>query len=112
MFLTLGSNFAKLSSSNDYSLLSGNNIFYTDTTLICVTSDTSVVPVWTHRETQLGNDSTLTDINWNNSTGISRINILTTQQGYFTCTISDDSYDVAIFNPNTTTSELILMFEF
>ena len=50
-----------------------------------------------------------TGVIWDTSTGISRLDILPTQQGYFTCTISDDSYDVAIFNPNTTTSELVLM---
>ena len=107
MTLLLGSNFAELTSPNEYTLLSGNNIFYTDTTLVCVTNDTSIEPIWSYRETQLGNDSTVNGL-WDNSTGISTLGIITSQQGYYTCTITGvSSYHVAIFNPNFTTSELI-----
>ena len=103
IYSLLGSNFAELTSSNEYTLLSGNNIFYTDTTLVCVTSDTSVEPVWTYRETQQGSDSTPTNVIWDTSTGISRLDIVTTQQGYYTCTIAGgDSYNVGIFNPDKT----------
>ena len=85
-------------------MLSGNNVFYTDTTLVCVTSDTSVVPVWTYRETQQARLMRPTDVIWDTSTGISRLDIVTTQQGYYTCTTSG-SYSIAIFNPDITTSE-------
>ena len=108
----LGSNFAELTSSNEYTLLSGNNIFSTDTTLVCVTTDTSIQPVWTYRETQHVVDTTLTGVNWDDSTGISRLDIVTTQQGYYTCTTTGvQSYNVAIFNPDVTTSELMNLFE-
>ena len=62
------------------------------------------MPVWTYRETQQGSDSTPTGVIWDTSTGISRLDIVTTQQGYYTCTTSD-SYSIAIFNPDITTSE-------
>ena len=89
-------------------MLSGNNIFYTDTTLICVTSDTSVVPVWSFRETQQARLMRPTGVIWDASTGISRFDIVTTQQGYYTCIVSSDSYSSAIFNPNISTSELLI----
>ena len=105
IYSLLGSNFAELTSSNEYTLLSGNNIFYTDTTLVCVTSDTSVVPVWSYRETQTGSENPPTGVNWDVTTGISTLDIVTTQQGYYTCAISSDSYSIAIFNPDFTTSK-------
>ena len=107
IFPLLGNNFAELTSSNEYTLLSGNNIFYTDTTLVCVTSDTSVVPVWSYRETQQGNDSTPTGV-WDATTGISTLDISTSQQGYYTCTMMGSPvYNVATFNLLYTQSELI-----
>ena len=43
---------------------------------------------------------------------MSRLDIVTTQQGYYTCTITGvQSYNVAIFNPDVTTSELMNLFE-
>ena len=87
-------------------MLSGNNIFFTDTTLVCVTNDTSIIPVWTYRGTQQGSDSTPTGVIWDTSTGISTLDIVTTQQGYYTCTIVGESvYNIAIFNDDSTTSE-------
>ena len=107
-YLLLGSNFAELTSSNEYTLLSGNNIFYTDTTLVCVTSDTSVEPTWSYRETQQGRLRRLPGVIWDLSTGVSKLDIVTTQQGYHTCTATGGSaYTVAIFNSDITTSELI-----
>ena len=104
-YLLLGSNFAELTSSNEYTLLSGNNIFYTDTTLVCVTSDTSIEPTWSYRVTQQGRLRRPPGVNWNPSTGISRIDIATTQPGYYTCTTTGESYNVAIFNSYITTGE-------
>ena len=108
----LGSNFAELTSSDEYTLLSGNNIFYTDTTLVCVTSNTSIQPVWIYRETQGGRLKRPTGVIWDVSTGISRLDIVTTEQGYYTCTITGvQTYNVAIFKPDVTTSELMNLFE-
>ena len=93
-----------------YTLLSGNSIFYTDTTLVCVTSDTSVKPVWRYRVTQLGNESTLPGVIWDPSTGISKLDIVTTQQGYYVCTKTGGyDYTVAIFNSDITTSKFTLL---
>ena len=41
-------------------------------------------------------------VTWDTSTGISTLDIVTTQQGYYTCAISSDSYNVAIFNLDET----------
>ena len=111
-YLLLGSNFAELTSSNEYTLLSGNNIFYTDTTLVCVTSDTSVEPTWSYRETQQERLRRPADVIWDPSPGISKLDIVTTQQGYYTCTITGGSvYTVAMFKPDITTSELMYLFD-
>ena len=107
-YLLLGSNFAELTSSNEYTLLSGNNIFYTDTTLVCVTSDTSREPTWSYRETQQGRFRRPSGGIWDLSTGISRLDLVITQQGYYTCTTTrGSSCIVAIFNSDITMSELI-----
>ena len=58
------------------------------------------MPVWTYRETQQARLMRPTGVNWDDSTGISTVDIVTTQQGYYTCTISSDSYNLAIFNLN------------
>ena len=102
----LGSNFAELT-SNGYTLLSGNSIFYTDTTLVCVTSDTRE-PIWIYKKTQQRDSTSTTGKIWDSSTGISTLDIVTSRQGYYTCTVTGESiYTVAIFNPVITTSELI-----
>ena len=107
-YLLLGSNFAELNSSNEYTLLSGNDIFYTDTTLVCVTNDTSVVLTWSYIETQQGRLRRPPGVVWDPSTGVSKLDIVTTQPGYYTCTITGGfSYTVAIFNSDKTISELI-----
>ena len=102
-YLLLGSNFAELT-SNEYTLLSGNNIFFTDTKLVCVTNDTTIQPVWSYRVTQEGTDSTPPGVIWDLPTGISKLDIVTTQQGYYTCTIISGGakYNVAIFDRDVT----------
>ena len=111
-YLLLGSNFAELTSSNEYTLLSGNNIFYTNTSLVCITNDTSVEPTWSYRETQQGILSRPSGVIWDLSTGISKLDLVTTKQGYYTCTTTGGYiYTVVIFNPDTTTSELIQLFD-
>ena len=53
-----------------------------------------------------------TGVIWDDSTGICRLDIVTTQQGYYTCTVTGvQSYNVAIFNPDVTISELMNLFE-
>ena len=107
-YLLLGSNFAELTSSNEYTLLSGNNIFYTDTTLVCVTNDTSIEPTWSYKETQQGRLRRPAGVIWNPFTGISRLDIVITQPGYYTCaTTGGSAYIVATFNSDITTSELV-----
>ena len=49
-----------------------------------------------------------TGVIWDATTGISTLDISTTKQGYYTCTISGgDSYNAAILNPDITTCKLI-----
>ena len=105
MNLNVGSNFAERLSSGDYELLSGNNIFYAEKTLVCVTNDTSQEIQWTYQSTQDGTAvSITTDANYSSVTGISELSILTTEQGYYTCEnmSGDTSYTAAIFNPDIT----------
>ena len=55
---------------------------------------------------------TPTDVIWDTSTGISKLGVATTEQGYYTCTITGQSvYNIAIFNDDSTTSELINVFK-
>ena len=100
----LGSNFAEKLSSEDYRMLSGNNIFYTDRTLVCVTSDTSQEIQWTYQPTQDSTNIARTDATWDTVTGISELSITITEQGYYTCEIlpGGTNYTVAIFNPDIT----------
>ena len=91
--------------SGDYELLSGNNIFYADKTLVCVTNDTSQEIQWTYQSTQDGTAISITTYaNYNATTGISELSILTREQGYYTCEIvsGGTNYTTAIFNPDIT----------
>ncbi|KAI6650360.1 hypothetical protein LOD99_6037 [Oopsacas minuta] len=91
-----GSNFAEMTSSGVYTILSDNNVFYNDRTLVCATSDTSTEPEWSR------NGAVITGT-WDDVTGISTLDITISQQGYYTCTpVSGTSYTVAIFNPDIT----------
>ena len=98
---------AEESSQGIYSILSGNEVFYADTTLACVTIGTSQ-PQWSYKDDQLANDVTQLATTWNSITGISTLTITTTQQGYYTCTpIAEGvTYTVAIFNLDVTISKL------
>ena len=103
----LGTNFAEITTQGIYSILSGNEVFYADTTLACVTIGTSQ-PQWSYKENQLANDVTQSSTTWSPVTGISTLTITTTQQGYYTCTpiAGGTTYTVAIFNPDVTISKL------
>ena len=103
----LGTNFAEITSQGIYSILSGNEVFYADTTLACATIGTSQ-PQWSYKENQDANDVSLSSTTWIPATGISTLSITTTQQGYYTCTpiAVGATYTVAIFNPDVTISKL------
>ena len=101
----LGSNFAELTQSNEYTLLSRNNTFYRDITLVCVTSDIGREPIWDYLGIE-ANETTAIEPTWNATNGISRVRIVTTQQGYYTCTLTRglaDKYSVAVFKADVTT---------
>ena len=103
----LGTNFAEIISQGIYSILSGNEVFYADTTLACATSGIAQ-PQWSYKDNQLANDVTQLATTWIPATGISTLSITTTQQGYYTCTpiAEETTYTAAIFNPDVTISKL------
>ena len=90
-----------------YNILSGNEVFYADTTLACATSGTSQ-PQWSYKENQDASVVSLSSTIWRPVTGISTLTITTTQQGYYTCTpiAGGVTYTIAIFNPDVTISKL------
>ena len=92
-----------------YTLLSGNNIFYTNTTPVCVTSGASE-PSWHYKAVQTDNYILESSTLWDSTTGISTLTITTTQQGYYTCTpiAGGITYTVAIFNPDDTLGKIHL----
>ena len=87
-------------------MLSGNNIFYTDTTLVCATSGVSE-PSWEYKAVQTDTYMTQLSTSWDNTTGISTLTIATTQLGYYMCTpiAGETTYTVAIINPDVTVGE-------
>ena len=103
---------AEESSQGIYNILSGNEVFYADTKLVCATSGTNE-PQWWYKENQDASSDSQLSKNWNNITGISTLTITTTQQGYYTCTpiAGRYIYTVAIFNTDVTTSELMNLFK-
>ena len=105
----LGTNFAEITSQGMYSILSGNEVFYADTTLACATSGIAQ-PQWSYKDNQLANDVTQLATTWNSITGISTLTITTTQQGYYTCTpiAGGTTYTVAIFNLDVTVGRIRL----
>ena len=103
----LGTNFAEITSQGIYSILSGNEVFYADTTLACATSGIAQ-PQWSYKENQDASVVSLSSTILRPATGISTLTITTTQQGYYTCTpiAGGITYTVAIFNPDVTISKL------
>ena len=83
--------------------MSGNDVFYDDTTLVCATS-VATQPHWTFKAVQTDNYISQSATSWDSTTGISTLTITTTQQGYYTCTpiAGGITYTVAIFNPDYT----------
>ena len=98
---------AEFTAEEEYILLSGNDVFYADTTLVCATSE-ATEPQWTFKAVQTDNYINQSYTSWNSTTGISTLTITTTQQGYYTCTpiAGGITYTVAIFNLDDTLSKL------
>ena len=91
-------------------MLSGNNIFYTGRMLVCATNDTSQAIEWTYRVTQDSSPINITSYaNWNSTSGISKLEIKTTETGYYTCVIQPGgtSYSSALFTQDITIGEII-----
>ena len=110
LFTPIGGTFAEVKSPEVYNILYGNEVFYTDTTLACATSATSL-PQWSYKEVQTDTYIIVSSTTWDSDTGISTLTINIIQQGYYTCTIAGESvYNIAIFNPDITTSELFICF--
>ena len=105
----LGTNFAEITSQGIYSILSGNDVFYADTTLACATIGVSE-PLWKYKEVQTDSYITQSSTTWDSTTGISTLTITRTRQGYCTCTpiTGGTSYTVAIFNPDVTVGRIRL----
>ena len=97
-----------MTSQGEYNILSGNEVFYADTTLVCATNGTSQ-PQWSYKENQNGNVYNPSAVEWYPTTGISTLSIYTTEQGYYTCTpiAGQTIYAVAIFNPDITIGEVL-----
>ena len=100
---------AEIKSQEEYNILSGNEIFDTNTTLVCATSDASE-PSWQYKENQINNYINQSSTSWDSTTGISTLTINTIQQGYYTCTpiAGGITYTVAIFNPDDTLGKIRL----
>ena len=108
MFYT-GGNIAELTSAELYNILSGNEAYYIDTTLVCVTNGTSE-PSWEYKTVQTDTYMNQQPTSWNPTTGISTLTITITKQGYYTCTpiAGESTYTVAIFNPDVTVGMISL----
>ena len=107
----LGTNFAEITSEGIYSILSGNKVFFADTTLACASSGIAQ-PQWSYKDNQLANDVSQSSTTWIPATGISTLTITTTQQGYYTCTpiAGETTYTVAIFNPDVTVGKISILY--
>ena len=99
--------FAELTSTGTYNVLSGNEVFYVNKTLVCISNGTSQ-PLWKYKEVQTDTYVTMSATLWDNTTGISTLTITTTQQGYYTCTpiAGGTTYTVAIFNSDVTIGKI------
>ena len=90
-------------------MLNGNNIFYTNTALVCATNDTSQQIQWTHQPKLDSEANDVTGLSTTNyATGISTLDIRTSTQGYYTCIPipGETNYMVGIFDRDTTIGEL------
>ena len=105
--LHLGSNFAEETSPGAYDILSGNNVYFTAKKLVCATNDISQQVKWFYRRTQDLDPIDLSGFaNWNPTRGLSKLDITTSENGYFTCEIQtgSSSYSAAKFEKGITIS--------
>ena len=103
--IILGANFAVETSSASYILLAGNDVFYTNRTIVCATNETSQQILWTYKMSQGEVYVDITsDADWNSINGVSTLEITTSRQGYYKCEIPEVGirYTAAIFNPDFT----------
>ena len=83
----VGTNFAEKIPSG-YKILSNNAILYENTTLVCATNDTSQQIEWKYLPTQNSSFINMTSFSsWNSTIGISTLDILSSQIGYYSCEI-------------------------
>ena len=76
-------------SGNIYSSLPHNTVLISDTTLYCVTENKNTPQVkWTHVD--LAGIRTDIASTTNASTGVSTIQVYTTQPGYYSCEVTED----------------------
>ena len=106
-YMLLGTNFAEMMSPGVYTILSGNNVFYTEITLLCATNDTSQQIQWVYQPNQNTVESDITGLSdWDSVTGISTVGNTTSSQGYYSCKIANGAenvvYTAAIFGPKLT----------
>ena len=110
-----GTPFAIENSAGEYDVIANNEIFYSDTKLVCLTDSNTAVS-WFYQASTL--PSTRTAVSSNNITDISSegISILPTSissQGFYSCDISNngvsETYIAGVVDPVKTISEYILL---
>ena len=106
-YMLSGTNFAEMMSPGLYTILSGNNVFYTEITLVCATNDTLQQIQWVYQPNQNTVESDITGLSdWDSVTGISTVGNTTSSQGYYSCKIANEAenvvYTAAIFDPKLT----------
>ena len=97
----VGTNFAEKTPAG-HKVLPNNAILYYNTTLVCATNDTSQQIVWKYQPTQKTSYTNMTSFSaWNSATGISTLDIMTSQIGYYSCEITRGGgitiYTAAVF---------------
>ena len=112
--ICIGGLFAEITSQGEFNILSGNEVFYENKTLVCANSE-GIEPQWTYREIQSTEGVTLIHLEFTN--GISYLSINNDNQGYYTCDQmmgESTSYTVAIFNKDITIGQFSVdtMFSF
>ena len=98
----VGSNFAELIPPDQYTLLLCNEILYANSTIVCATNDTSKQIQWSYKSTQKAEYTNIQNSStWDVLTGISTLQVMTSQQGYYSCEVGDIVYTAAIFDPTS-----------
>ena len=105
--MLIGTVFAEFTPPSAYTVLTTNTVFMSNKQIACATSNTSQRIQWSYQPTQEVNRTNVTTATWDSTTGISMVDIMTSQQGYYQCTIVYEGtsviYTAAIFDPDITT---------